>query len=418
MKAKHYQIIIVGGGMVGACSALMCSRLGLDVAVIEANPPRLAASPAFDQRAIALSATSIKILEAAGLWSLLNPLAAPIEHIHVSDQGHYGQVKLHQDTAPLGQVLTLEEAATPLWQALEQDPRITLYSPARAQSIEQDDAQVTLALQCASNRFLTISGELLIACDGTFSNCAKLLGIDIQRLPYHQSALIANLRFSRPKPGWAFERFTAEGPLALLPLTDNRWSLVWCGNEDLTQQRQQLSDAEFKQALQQAFGYRMGTVEALSERYAYPLALHQASHFYQQRAFLLGNAAHTLHPIAGQGFNLGLRGIAWLVEFLRSRVANNRPLIDETDLQHISNQIAADFAQTSRATHALVRLYSNDNPLLIALRGTAAHLLARTPLLLAQLADFAKGQRNSASPLACGIPLSVEQPSRIEDARL
>lgn len=384
MSAHHYDIAIVGGGMSGACLALALSRLSLTVALIEATPPDSSRHPAFDARAIALSAGSVQALERHGIWPSLAPLCEPITHIHVSDAGHLGQAHLsaaEYHLPALGQVIELSGAGLALQARLASAPGITLYCPMSLKAVQPEEARVNLTL--SDGRSLTAG--LLVAADGGHSFVREALKIPAERHDFGQSAVIATVKTAEAPGGRAFERFTAGGPLALLPMQEGLSSLVWSVPRAQADALAALPDGAFLAALQRAFGWRLGRIEQTGVRHVYPLIMTQVSWPVAQRTVLLGNAAHLLHPIAGQGFNLGMRDIDVLVRTVAEALAAGDDPGSHAVLRRYWQQRRDDQARTVWLTSSLAQLFSNDDLPLVAGRNLILTLMGRCQALKAPL---------------------------------
>ncbi len=397
--------------MAGATAALALARLPLTIALVEPVAPQLDASPSFDQRAVALSAASVKIFKTLGIWPKIQSLGCPINDIHISDQGHFGFTRLHADdygVDALGQVIPLDQTGPILWQEIRQTKNIQLYSPANISAIDsiesqQQNGQISVKLRDDSGEQQTLASQLLLAADGTFSSTAKMAGIQIQRDSYQQHAVIANISTELAHNNRAFERFTNQGPLALLPLTRNRMSLVWCQTPENAATVMSYTDHEFIQQLQTAFGYRLGQISKVGERTQYPLALHLPKKVFNGRVLLLGNSAHTLHPIAGQGFNLGLRDIAALFDSILQAQTSGEDIGSERFLNNYQAQRQPDWNQTISATDSLVRLFSNDFLPLVIARNKALCVLDKFPFAKQKLAMTAMGFSGESAQLTRGI---------------
>ncbi|MDQ7048464.1 MAG: 2-octaprenyl-6-methoxyphenyl hydroxylase [Enterobacterales bacterium] len=421
----HYDIILIGGGMVGVSAAIALSQLSsaanqFKIAVVEAFEPSMDTSPSFDQRAVALSAASVDILKTLELWPQIKPLACPIEHIHVSNRGHFGYARLtakDYQVEALGQVIPLDQTGPILWQAMQQQTNIDCYCPYQldqiiAQQHELSDKDLSdadckdyqsLIIQDTEGKKVQLSGKLVLAADGTLSAVAKQLSMPMKIKPYAQRAVIANISTQQAHNNRAFERFTDQGPIALLPLTRNRMSLVWCVADDQWQSLMQCDEKSFLQQLQQAFGFRLGYFTKVGQRASYPLALRVAEKAHYQRVMLLGNAAHTLHPIAGQGFNLALRDVAALVDFIALALQQDKDFASSQSLKSFEQQRQVDWQKTICVTDSLVSLFSNNFWPLVFARNKLLCLLDHLPAAKNILARHAMGYGGTAANLTRGI---------------
>jgi len=366
-------VIIVGGGMVGATLALAISRLthgALSVHLIEAADPQAQRHPGFDARAIALAQGTCQQLERIGVWQALADCATAIKTVHVSDRGHAGFVTLAADDYridALGQVVELHDVGQRLFARLRGAPGVTLHCPARVASIHRTAEQVHVELEDGTR----IDGALAVAADGTGSALGSACGIRWQQSDYLQVAAIANVTTALPHNGRAFERFNEHGPLAMLPMSDGRCSLVWCHPRDKRDEVLGWSDEHFSQQLQQAFGWRLGRIVHCGKRTVYPLALTTANSSITHRTVLVGNAAQTLHPIAGQGFNLGMRDVMSLAETLTAAWQNAEDPGAWLVLCRYRQRREADKKATIGVTDGLVHLFANRWAPLVAGRNTA-----------------------------------------------
>lgn len=376
-------ILIVGGGMTGATLALAISRLthgALPVHLIETLLPGSLAHPGFDARAIALAAGTCQQLADIGLWRELADYATAIQRVHVSDRGHPGLVSLHARDyalAALGQVVELHEVGQRLFAQLRTAPGVTLHCPATVIAVNRQPDEVSLTLDSGE----TLTGQLLVAADGTRSTLAASCGITWQQQPYEQLAIIANVTTELAHQGCAFERFTEHGPLAMLPMSQGRSSLVWCHPQSQYDVVQGWSDSQFCHQLQRAFGWRLGRITHAGKRTVYPLTLTRAERVISHRLVVVGNAAQTLHPIAGQGFNLGLRDVMSLAEILAQASASGQDSGEYALLCRYQAQRAEDKAATIGMTDGLVHLFANHWQPLVVGRNLAMMTLALlTPL--------------------------------------
>jgi 2-octaprenyl-6-methoxyphenol hydroxylase (EC 1.14.13.-)/2-octaprenyl-3-methyl-6-methoxy-1,4-benzoquinol hydroxylase (EC 1.14.13.-) len=350
-------VIIVGGGMTGATLALAISHLSegkIPVHLIEAVAPESQKHPGFDARAIALAAGTCQQLARVGIWQAIKDCATAINTVHVSDRGHAGFVTLEAEDyhlPALGQVVELHDVGERLFALLRKAPGVTLHCPARVENFFRSQENVSVSL----DNGMTLSGKLLVAADGSRSALGEQCGIAWQQQPYDQLAVIANVVTSMPHGGRAFERFTEHGPLAMLPMSDGRCSLVWCHPLENRDEVLSWSDARFCEELQKAFGWRLGRITYSGSRSVYPLSLTTATRAMSHRVAMVGNAAQTLHPIAGQGFNLGLRDVMTLAE----TIAKASDPGDYALLSQYQQRREGDKSATIGVTDGLVHLFAN-----------------------------------------------------------
>ncbi|MCQ4443390.1 2-octaprenyl-6-methoxyphenyl hydroxylase [Enterobacter cloacae] len=354
-------VIIVGGGMTGATLALAISHMTqgkLPVHLVEAVAPEASDHPGFDARAIALAQGTCQQLSRIGLWQAIADCATAINTVHVSDRGHAGFVTLDaQDYRidALGQVVELHDVGLRLFRQLQDAPGVTLHCPARVASVSRSEASVSVTLENGT----VLEGQLLVAADGSRSALGTQCGIEWRQQPYGQVAVIANVSTSVAHSGRAFERFTQHGPLAMLPMSNGRCSLVWCHPQSQSEEIQSWSDERFCTELQKAFGWRLGRITHAGKRTVYPLSLTTASQSISHRLALVGNAAQTLHPIAGQGFNLGLRDVMSLAESLAQAWGEQKDCGAYSVLSHYQKRRQADKEATIGVTDGLVHLFAN-----------------------------------------------------------
>ncbi|TBU76252.1 2-octaprenyl-6-methoxyphenyl hydroxylase [Phytopseudomonas daroniae] len=362
---QRVDLAIIGGGLVGASLALALQgearKRGWRIALIEPFAPGEGYQPSYDARSTALSYGSRLIYEGLGLWPALAEQATAIRQIHVSDRGRFAAARLsaeEEGVPALGYVVENAWLGHCLWQALDAEV-IQWRCPAHVERMEA----------LPDGYRLTLDDETLIDCslavlaDGGRSSLREQLGITVQQRPYDQTALIANITPARPHDGEAFERFTESGPLALLPLSDNRCALVWTHPSRDAERLLKLDERAFLAQLQEAFGYRLGALRQVGARVPYPLVLVEAAEQVRANLVVLGNAAHSLHPIAGQGFNLSLRDVRALADTV---LASSAPLGDLATLQRYASAQAGDQAFTVGFSDQVTRLFSTDQPLLAA----------------------------------------------------
>jgi len=419
-----YDVIIAGGGMVGASLAHALAGGGLRVAVVEPVPLAADSQPSYDDRAIALAYGTRRILEGLGVWPALVPHAEPIRRVHVSDRGGLGFTHLDardECAEALGYVVTARDLGNALLAPLTRTTgggsgfspterragdagltpaasrmeRADLHCPARVADfvVETDRVRVMVESGEAPSTARSIAARLLVAADGGRSAIRERLGVAQRHHAYGHHAVIANLTPSLPHEGVAYERFMETGPLALLPMTGNRCGLVWTARDADLADVLALDDRAFLAALQERFGFRLGRFVAVGRRSHYPLELRLAETQVLDRVAIIGNAAHTVHPIAGQGFNLGIRDVAMLADVLIEAHRSGRDLGSLTVLRDYETARRRDQRTVALATDALARLFVNPlGPLRLArnvgmtlldVLPPARHLLARVGMGLA-----------------------------------
>jgi 2-octaprenyl-6-methoxyphenol hydroxylase len=402
-----YDVAIVGGGMVGASLAVALGNTGLKVVVIEPFAPNAnTTQPSFDDRTTALGNASRRIFESLGVWEAMAPRAAPIRTIHVSEAGRFGFARLQaaeQGIDAFGFIVTNRTIGAALWAKLNTVKGITLRVPARTErvEIEEDYARVTV-LNDATGEKESITARLVVAADGAHSSVRAAAGIEAEVQDYDQIAMIANVASDRPHDETAYERFTQAGPLALLPLHDGSWGLVWSAQPAESARLLALSDECFLQELQSLFGWRAGRFVKVGKRASYPLKLSRAVTTVARRSVLIGNAAQALHPVAGQGFNLGLRDAAMLAELLAS--GGSDPGSAEL-LARFETWRSGDRSGVIRFTDGLIKLFGDKRPGMGLARNLGLLLFDLAPPAKSALARVSAGFAGPAPRLSRGLSL-------------
>jgi len=405
---RQFDIVIIGAGMVGASFAAMllaqAKSLNLHMAIIETSELKTSSAdsyqPSFDDRATALAFGSAQIYQQLSLWEKLQCQAQPIEHIHVSDKGRFGAARLNaknENVAALGYVIENKWLGEVLYEHIEQHQNrqyLTTFSPAQVTSIKREDGQMQLAIS-RQDESINVSAKLVVMADGGRSNLREAMGIHYSEQPYEQFALVCNVELDRAHKNVAYERFTDTGPMALLPLKSqpktHRCGLIWTIEKDQIDAMLALDDKAFLAHLQARFGYRAGRFIKVGERASYPLKLQSASEQVRQGVVIVGNAAHTLHPIAGQGFNLALRGVAALAEQLVSALSNAIPIDNYEMLNQYRESRRSDQFATIGFSDKSMKLFTSNNPLLALGRDLGLQLLDITPAAKTLFARSAMG---------------------------
>ncbi|MFA9488635.1 MULTISPECIES: 2-octaprenyl-6-methoxyphenyl hydroxylase [unclassified Mannheimia] len=363
--ATEFDVVIVGGALTGSVLALALSSFTqhkISIAIVEKSAPNYAQQGGFDARSIALAQGSLqkmrKITPLVGddLGVEISKIATPIKQIQVADKGHFGKTTLkasEQNISQLGVVVELAKLGKKLTACIEQQPNIQLFCPNEVEVIKRSQQGCELMLKNDEQ----LSCSLLVAADGIQSNIAKQCGVEmVQVQDYEQSAIIANVELSEWHQNQAFEYFTEQGPFALLPLSGNMMSLVWCvKNAD---ELMQLSDNEFLSRLQHQFGWKLGQFLRVSKRFVYPLISQKAESHIHHRLAIVGNAAQMLHPVAGQGFNLGLRDLHTLAERVAQAFNQNKDIGKFSLLAAFEQERKQDQERIINATSGLISIFS------------------------------------------------------------
>jgi len=361
----EHDIAIVGGGLVGASLAAALAPTGRRVILIEAAPPPVG-EPSWDERCIALNDASQRIFTQLGVWGMMRAQAEPIRATHISERGRFGTARFAAHDAgleALGYNVPLRAIGTELWRMLA-DVNVELVCPGRVEQIHLAPDKVTLDVAVEGEGLRQISAKLVVAADGASSAVRRLLGIKAHTRDYAQHAIVSAVKLSRPHIGVAYERFLPSGPIALIPKPGGAASLVWSVPSDRVEALMKLSDEDYRKAAQDHFGGRAGRFTALGRRWTYPLARVMSRETTAPRVALIGNAAQSLHPVAAQGFNLGLRDVAGLAEAL----AEARDPGDPQVLAAYAACRARDRESASGITDLMVRVFSNRIPCLTQLR--------------------------------------------------
>ena len=398
MADKQTDILIVGGGLTGATLMLALRGLGYRTLLVESKPFSDKVNPDFDARSIALSPASKRILSMLGVWDILKEYATPITMIHVSDQYRFGVSRLQgEEHNPLGYVVEIQYINLALHQLLAKNQ---ILAPATVNALDLPNKIATVVTQSGE---INIEAQLIVAADGADSIIRKLCALKVQSKSYEQNAIVANIGLIKPHNFKAYERFTAHGPLALLPMQTNKMSLVWAMPPDKAKEFMGLSDGSFIKELQQAFGYRLGRFVQVGKRFTYPLRQVLMPEQTKWPVVFVGNAAHTLHPVAGQGFNLGIRDVATLAQCIAKNGLNSDMLDEYLQLRHHDQQVI------TRCTDGLIQLFTSRLPGVGLARNMGLIALDNIPVLKNVLARYARGFGGVTPDLVCEIALSEQE---------
>jgi len=422
---QHFDVVISGGGLSGSLMALSLLALkktdgsALSIAIVEANSTdvshadkaqeKSSQKSVFDDRVLALSHASANYLKTLNVWPLLQPHAQPISHIHISDRGYYGKARItaeEHNVSAVGYVIEMSKLGAALHDSLahhvKNNASLTWFTPDTIEHIEWRSESVNITLASTQQ----LSASLLIGCDGAHSVCRQAANIQCDKTEYEQSALITNVSTALPHNGVAFERFTQNGPIAMLPMVKvanehSRCSLVWTLTPEQAVEMKSLTDNEFKIVLEQAFGSWLGAIDKVGKRHIFPLSLVQAQEQVYHRMALVGNASHTIHPIAGQGFNLGLRDVEALAKTVKKALSSN---VGNSNATNSNKDIGAfnlltEYAESRKKDHqhiitltdSLVTLFSNDLFPLVVGRNIGLKVLNYVPTIKKTFVNKAMG---------------------------
>ena len=396
--------------MVGLSLAAALCELPLDVVVVEPVPAGSDSQPSFDDRTTALSNGSRRILEGIGAWRDVAGEATPIKRIHVSDRGRFAMARLsaeEQGVPALGYTIANRVLGTALAATCRKAGRLQMLCPATVTAVEPGADRVRLAVEGAWQG--AIDARLVVAADGARSAVRTAFGIEATVWDYDQHAIIANVVPARFHEFVAYERFTEDGPMAVLPLSDGRCTIVWTLEPAAAEAMLGQDDHAFLAALQDRFGYRLGNFTRVGRRLSYPLSLTRSERQVAPRAVVIGNAAQGLHPIAGQGFNLGLRDVATLAEVMADEI---RARGNEADpgaadmLERYAAWRSADRRTVIAFTDALVRVFGNPLPPVRALRGASLLMFDLSAPAKHAFARVTMGLAGRLPRLARGVPLT------------
>ncbi|CAN6959930.1 FAD-dependent monooxygenase [Psychrobacter sp. GW64-MNA-CIBAN-0177] len=411
------QVLIAGGGHVGLSFALLLAHHGIGSTLLEKmSYPTISPSDDakrrhyLDSRNTALSRRTVQIYQEIGLWDELQSHACRIDAVQISEQGSFGRAQLNkaeERVESFGQVMENAWLGRKLLLAAQQEPLITLIDNANVTAVAQQNDMVTLSFSRHSEKDdeQQLQGSVLVACDGRDSTVRQLLNIGTTTYDYQQTAIVGVVETDKPHEHVAIERFSPAGPLAVLPLTDPegdgnddyqkgyRRSVVWvCPTGEETQYLE--DDAHFLATLQQAFGARAGTFIAAGRRGAYPLTRVLADKQVEGRCVIMGNAAHTLHPVAGQGFNLCMRDAHVLAQMMSRQVLKGADIGDTQLLKRYEKARQTDQKRVIRFCDAVVHGFTHPNPAVKLARNVALVAFDKLPNIKPLIANYAMGLKS------------------------
>ena len=407
-ESRQFDIIIVGAGAVGGILAYALARSGYRLGLVEKTAVSAEQQPAFDERHLGFSRSTKLALEALGLWQALSASAVDVTRIHVSSRGRFGSVMMDardEGLDSLGYVLPAREIGKVLHQAIAGQDNIEMLAPASVVSADVTSRSASVELEY-QGEVLQLEADLLVAADGAESHVRELFAIGNKRWEYDQSAVIANLDVDRLAPGLAFERFIDVGAIALLPRSDHGFAAVCSVHNDEADRLMAMDDAAFADYLQTMMGSRLAGIGKVGKRYRFPLALVRASEVVRERLVFVGNAAHFIHPVAAQGFNLSMRDVAALIDVLNEARASGQHPGELAVLRRYADWRQQDENIMVAFTDGLIRIF--DNPLLpvALLRQNGLLALRYFPGLRRLFTRAVTGRLGRQAGLMRGIPLT------------
>ena len=389
---SEFDVLIVGGGLVGGSLALALAHTSLRVGLVEAQTDEERQASSAGDRALALSRGTVQSLKALGVWDSAAAAAMAIRHIHVSDRGHFGKTRLHAADCgvdALGHVVVARVLENAIQAKLRETAVIRL-CPVRTMGVKAGPDRVHATLKQGQDQ-LQVSARLLVAADGGHSTVRTLLGVEQQIRDYGQTAVVTEVTTTKDTLNTAYERFTPSGPLAFLPLERRKCSVVWTLDSEAAEDAVRQGEGEFTARLQEAFGYWLGRIALASRPVGFPLRLIRADRMTDPRVVFIGNAMHQIHPVAGQGFNLGLRDAASLAERIALQVQLREDIGAPEFLESYALARRRDLERVVRFTDSLVRIFSNEFPPLVLGRNLALTAMDRIPMVKRLLSHQAMG---------------------------
>ena len=400
----HADVAIIGGGLVGASLACALAELPLSIVIIDPNDQtQISFETAFDNRVSAITRASQHIFESIGVWPLMQAeRVAPFRDMRVWETTGSGLAnsEVHFDSAQiseayLGYIIENRVMLKSLYQKLQTLPNVELIFGRACQSMQWLDGNWHLEMHD-----YTQTAKLLVGADGSRSWVRQQLGIVTRGWDYDHSALVATVKTSKPHEDTAWQRFLATGPLAFLPLTDGYSSIVWSTQPEQAKALKSMPEDEFKQALEQAYDSRLGRITEVGPRAVFPLRFFMAQNYIAESAVLVGDAAHTMHPLAGQGVNLGLLDVASLAEVMAEALQAKRPINSKKVLRRYERWRKAENMNMLVMVDQIQRLFATDVSWLKRLRTAGMHWFNRLPEIKHNAIDFAMGLHGDLPKIA------------------
>jgi 2-octaprenyl-6-methoxyphenol hydroxylase len=388
-----YDVVIIGAGMVGASLACALAPSGLRIAIIESIALSNEQQSSYDDRGITLSPSSKRILEHIGVWQQIHSSTTPIKKIHISEQGRFGFT--HLDAAEtghseLGNVVVARTLGNALHKQMFTYKNIDLICPAELKQFQRTDSGITLEVS-HDDEINNINAGLLVGADGSHSLVRRLAGINVKENDFEQTAIVANITTQKPNNSVAYERFTSHGPVALLPIDSNRSVLVFTVKKENAERYLSMPKNQYCKTIETEFGRRLGNIEHVGQRRSYPIRFIEAIEQYQEQLVLLGNAAHSIHPNAAQGFNLGLRDVAGLAECIFVSIKKGMDIDDIRILESYIELRQSDQQRVMNFTNRLANSFYNKLPVLSSARNIAMLLLDSIPEFKASFVEKTMG---------------------------
>lgn len=404
-----FDIVISGGGLVGMSLACALEATGLKIAIVEKKTAKPLKKPNHSNRTLALTLVSKQILTAIGVWELLEQSAfCPIKSIHVSNRGHFGMTTLdHREmgVSALGYTVPAQTLEECLYQQISRSNQISLLRPAAVEVADLESGPAGVSVTVVGEKRTHLLADLLVVAEGGDSKLRDHLGFTLEQRAYPQLALVTNVEVRRNNQGVAFERFTSSGAIALLPLSGKEMAVIWTLPLESAERMMALSDSRFLDALQKEFGYRAGVFVDVTKRALYPLTCSISTEMTKSRVAIMGNAAHTVHPVAGQGFNLGLGDAASLAEIIAAAKTEGVSLGDPSVLSQYAKWRQPEVARVSRFTDGLIKVFASEIMPIVVGRNLAMSALDITPGLKRRFLSQAMGFGGRVSKLSRGRPL-------------